>query len=80
MYRVVWSQVTASVLFKDRKLNYARSVAHPFVGDYVRLRASAAWRRGLGAAGDRYVVFADVVGKVRVRAGRVRVRRALSEQ
>lgn len=58
-------KVTASVLFKDRKLNYARSVAHPFVGDYVRLRASAAWRRGLGAAGDRYVVFADVVGKVR---------------
>ncbi|XP_075976512.1 unconventional myosin-Ia-like [Anticarsia gemmatalis] len=64
-------KVTASVLFKERKLNYARSVAHPFVGDYVRLRASAAWRRGLGAAGDRYVVFADVVGKVARSTGRV---------
>ncbi|XP_052749532.1 unconventional myosin-Ia-like isoform X2 [Galleria mellonella] len=64
-------KVTASVLFKDRKLTYARSVAHPFVGDYVRLRASAAWRRGLGAAGDRYVVFADVVGKVARSSGRV---------
>ncbi|XP_063893983.1 unconventional myosin-Ib [Helicoverpa armigera] len=64
-------KVTASVLFKDRKANYACSVAHPFVGDYVRLRASAAWRRGLGAAGDRYVVFADVVGKVARSSGRV---------
>ncbi|OWR42502.1 putative unconventional myosin 95e [Danaus plexippus plexippus] len=65
-------KVTASVLFKDRKLNYARSVAHPFVGDYVRLRASAAWRRGPGAgAADRYVVFADVVGKVARSSGRV---------
>lgn len=63
--------MTASVLFKERKLNYAASVAHPFVGDYVRLRASAAWRRGLGAAGDRYVVFADVVGKVARSSGRV---------
>ncbi|KAG6448196.1 hypothetical protein O3G_MSEX005357 [Manduca sexta] len=65
-------KVTASVLFKDRKANYARSVAHPFVGDYVRLRASAAWRRGLGAGpADRYVVFADVVGKVARSSGRV---------
>ncbi|CAH2267979.1 jg8423 [Pararge aegeria aegeria] len=65
-------KVTASVLFKDRKVTYARSVAHPFVGDYVRLRASAAWRRGLGAAAaDRYVVFADVVGKVARSSGRV---------
>lgn len=64
-------KVTASVLFKDRKANYGASVAHPFVGDYVRLRASSAWRRGLGAAGDRYVVFADVVGKVARSSGRV---------
>ncbi|CAH1635445.1 unnamed protein product [Spodoptera littoralis] len=64
-------KVTASVLFKERKANYGCSVAHPFVGDYVRLRASAAWRRGLGAAGDRYVVFADVVGKVARSSGRV---------
>lgn len=65
-------KVTASVLFKERKLTYARSVAHPFVGDYVRLRASAAWRRGPGAApADRYVVFADVVGKVARSSGRV---------
>ncbi|XP_069357433.1 unconventional myosin-Ia-like [Maniola hyperantus] len=65
-------KVTASVLFKDRKVTYARSVGHPFVGDYVRLRASAAWRRGLGAqAADRYVVFADVVGKVARSSGRV---------
>ncbi|XP_063826971.1 unconventional myosin-Ib-like [Ostrinia nubilalis] len=65
-------KVTASVLFKERKLNYARSVAHPFVGDYVRLRASAAWRRGAGAAtGDKYVVFADLVGKVARSSGRV---------
>ncbi|XP_041968834.1 unconventional myosin-Ia-like [Aricia agestis] len=65
-------KVTASVLFKERKLSYARSVAHPFVGDYVRLRASSAWRRGPGAAAaDRYVVFADVVGKVARSSGRV---------
>ncbi|XP_026330427.1 unconventional myosin-Ia-like [Hyposmocoma kahamanoa] len=60
-------KVTASVLFKGRKALYARSVPHPFVGDYVRLRASGSWRRGLGApqAADRYVVFADVVRKLR---------------
>ncbi|CAG9787531.1 unnamed protein product [Diatraea saccharalis] len=59
-------KVTASVLFKERKASYGRSVAHPFVGDYVRLRASLAWRRGAGAggAGDAYVVFADVAGRV----------------
>lgn len=64
-------KVTASILFKDRKATYGVSVAHPFVGDYVRLRASAAWRRGLGAGTDRYVVFADVVGKVARSSGRV---------
>nr|XP_037867511.1 unconventional myosin-Ia [Bombyx mori]XP_037867512.1 unconventional myosin-Ia [Bombyx mori] len=63
-------KVTASVLFKDRKANYSRSVGHPFVGDYVRLRASAEWRRGATAT-DRYVVFADVVGKVARGSGRV---------
>ncbi|XP_045496386.1 unconventional myosin-Ia-like [Colias croceus] len=67
-------KVTASVLFRERKALYARSVAHPFVGDYVRLRASGAWRRGLGAgAADRYVVFADVVGKVARGGGASRV-------
>ncbi|XP_038221651.1 programmed cell death 6-interacting protein-like [Zerene cesonia] len=70
-------KVTASVLFRERKATYARSVAHPFVGDYVRLRASGAWRRGLGAgAADRYVVFADVVGKVS--RGGARVSRCLA--
>ncbi|KAI8421349.1 LOW QUALITY PROTEIN: hypothetical protein MSG28_008361 [Choristoneura fumiferana] len=67
-------KVTASVLFRSRKALYGASVAHPFVGDYVRLRASGAWRRGaVGAAGaqDRYVVFADVVGKVARSSGRV---------
>lgn len=62
-------KVTASALFRDRKAGYARSVGHPFVGDYVRLRASLAWRRGAGAAPhDRYVVFADVVRKLRAAA------------
>ncbi|GBP47445.1 Unconventional myosin-Ib [Eumeta japonica] len=71
-------KVTASILFKDRKQNYPRSVAHPFVGDYVRLRASAAWRRACAVAAphrphpDHYVVFADVVGKVTRSNGRVR--------
>lgn len=65
-------KVTASVLFRDRKACYPRTVPHPFVGDYVRLRASAAWRRGPGAhPPDRYVVFADVVGKVARGSGRV---------
>ncbi|XP_063367206.1 unconventional myosin-Ib-like [Cydia amplana] len=66
-------KVTASVLFKERKARYGASVAHPFVGDYVRLRASGAWRRGAAAntPHDRYVVFADVVGKVARSSGRV---------
>ncbi|XP_045514735.1 unconventional myosin-Ia-like [Pieris brassicae] len=67
-------KVTASVLFKDRKASYAVSVAHPFVGDYVRLRASGAWRRGAGAgAADRYVVFADAAVRVARGGGAGRV-------
>lgn len=62
-------KVTASILFKDKKQSYPCSVAHPFVGDYVRLRASAVWR-ARGVRADGYVVFADVVGKVS-RTGRV---------
>ncbi|KAL0831691.1 hypothetical protein ABMA28_001238 [Loxostege sticticalis] len=73
LYRAAFDQTARNRMReKDRKLNYARSVAHPFVGDYVRLRASAAWRRGAGAAGgDKYVVFADLVGKVARSSGRV---------
>lgn len=63
-------KVTCSALFRGRKVLYAASVAHPFVGDYVRLRASAAWRRGAGVE-DRYVVFADACGKVARASGRV---------
>ncbi|XP_050677732.1 unconventional myosin-Ia-like [Leptidea sinapis] len=72
-------KVTASVLFRERKATYARSVAHPFVGDYVRLRASGAWRRGAGAApADRYVVFADLAARVSAAAGASRVLAVLS--
>ncbi|VVC91075.1 unnamed protein product, partial [Leptidea sinapis] len=72
-------KVTASVLFRERKAAYARSVAHPFVGDYVRLRASGAWRRGAGAApADRYVVFADLAARVSAAAGASRVLAVLS--
>ncbi|KAL4703839.1 hypothetical protein ACJJTC_016806 [Scirpophaga incertulas] len=52
-------KVTASALFRGRKALYPLTVPHPFVGDYVRLRSSLAWRRHHPA--DHYVVFADVV-------------------
>lgn len=78
------SPSTAIASTSPTHLSIGRSVAHPFVGDYVRLRASAAWRRretgggggggggsgGGGGGEDRYVVFADVVGKVSRASGR----------
>ncbi|CAG9120718.1 unnamed protein product [Plutella xylostella] len=73
IYRIQFTQtarnrmrekVTCSALFRGRKALYARSVPRPFVGDYVRLRASAQWRRH-APDHDRYVVFAELVGKVR---------------
>ncbi|KAK6644338.1 hypothetical protein RUM43_000605 [Polyplax serrata] len=38
-------KVTASLIFKDRKASYARSVSHPFLGDYVRLRQNMQWKK-----------------------------------
>lgn len=38
-------KVTASMLFKDKKSSYVRSVSHPFLGDYIRLRQNSQWRR-----------------------------------
>lgn len=50
-------------------MGYSRSVGHPFVGDYVRLRVSAEWMRRGGR--DGYVVFADTGGRVCRASGRV---------
>lgn len=38
-------KVTASLLFKDKKSSYTRSISHPFLGDYIRLRQNSQWRR-----------------------------------
>ncbi|CAL8068334.1 unnamed protein product [Orchesella dallaii] len=38
-------KVTASMLFKDKKSSYSRSISHPFLGDYIRLRQNSQWRR-----------------------------------
>lgn len=38
-------KVTASLLFKDKKSSYSRSITHPFLGDYIRLRQNSQWRR-----------------------------------
>lgn len=64
-------KLTASLLFKDKKKSYFKSVAHPFRGDYVRLRKNLTWKRIASEIGDQYVVFADIVSKITRSNGKV---------
>ncbi|XP_045467548.1 unconventional myosin-Ia [Harmonia axyridis] len=57
-------KVTASFIFRDRKCSYPRSVSHPFVGDYVRLRQNIQWKKLSLESNDQYVVFADIINKI----------------
>lgn len=47
------------------------SVAHPFVGDYVRLRQNVQWKKLCMSLNDQYIVFADVVNKITRSSGKV---------
>lgn len=64
-------KVTASIIFKDRKSSYARSVSHPFIGDYVRLRQNVQWKKICVENNDQYVVFADIINKITRSSGKV---------
>lgn len=48
------------------------SVAHPFLGDYVRLRHNSQWRKLSIDSSDQYVVFADIINKIARSSGKVR--------
>lgn len=47
------------------------SVAHPFLGDYVRLRHNSQWRKLSIDSSDQYVVFADIINKIARSSGKV---------
>ncbi|XP_022087036.1 unconventional myosin-Ib-like [Acanthaster planci] len=57
-------KVTASILFKDKKTLYSKSVSRAFQGDYVRLRANAKYNKTYSATNEQHVVFADVINKI----------------
>ncbi|KAJ4450178.1 hypothetical protein ANN_01585 [Periplaneta americana] len=63
-------KVTASIIFKDRKASYPRSVSHPFLGDYVRLRQNVQWKKACVETNDQYVVFADIINKITRSSGK----------
>ncbi|XP_066141982.1 unconventional myosin-Ib isoform X1 [Euwallacea fornicatus] len=63
-------KVTASFIFKDRKCSYPRSVSHPFLGDYVRLRQNVQWKKMSLENNDQYVVFADIINKITRSSGK----------
>lgn len=63
-------KVTASIIFKDRKASYPRSVSHPFLGDYVRLRQNIQWKKICTETNDQYVVFADIINKITRSSGK----------
>ncbi|CAG2162923.1 unnamed protein product [Oppiella nova] len=63
-------KVTASLIFRDKKVSYKKSVSHPFRGDYVRLRQSVRWKRCSQELGDQYVVFADIINKITKSGGK----------
>jgi len=71
-------KLTASLIFKDRKVSYPKTVSHPFLGDYVRLRQNVKWKRTASESGDEYVVFADIVNKVSRNSGKVSNNRYIS--
>lgn len=64
-------KVTASLIFRDRKASYPKSVAHPFRGDYIRLRQNGKWNKTATDLGDQYVVFADIINKITRSNGKV---------
>lgn len=57
-------KVTASIIFKNRKASYPKSIGHPFLGDYVRLRQNPQWKKICIETNDQYVVFADIINKI----------------
>jgi len=57
-------KVTASIIFKSRKASYPKSIGHPFLGDYVRLRQNPQWKKICIETNDQYVVFADIINKI----------------
>ncbi|XP_047100601.1 LOW QUALITY PROTEIN: unconventional myosin-Ia [Schistocerca piceifrons] len=63
-------KVTASIIFKERKASYPRSVSHPFLGDYVRLRQNVQWKKTCVETNDQYVVFADIINKITRSSGK----------
>lgn len=65
-------KVTASIIFKDRKASYCKSVSHPFLGDYVRLRQNVQWKKISVENNDQYVVFADIINKITRSSGKVK--------
>lgn len=52
-------------------MSYPRSVAHPFHGDYIRLRQNIQWKRVSCEHNDQYVVFADIINKIARSSGKV---------
>lgn len=64
-------KVIASDLFRERKAAYARSVSHPFKGDYVKLRQNTKWQRMAHETNDLHLVFADIVMKVNRKNGKM---------
>ncbi len=47
------------------------SIAHPFLGDYVRLRQNPQWKKTSSDTNDQYVVFADIINKITRSSGKV---------
>ncbi|GAB6030643.1 hypothetical protein CHUAL_007499 [Chamberlinius hualienensis] len=63
-------KVTASIIFKDKKSSYPRSVGQQFIGDYFKLRKNTKWQKISRETHDRYLVFAGVIAKVARSSGK----------
>jgi len=68
-------KVTASIIFKNRKASYPKSVIVPFRGDYVGLRRNPAWKDTLKRNRlhkmDQRVIYADIMNKMNRSNGKV---------
>ncbi|KAL4228653.1 Unconventional myosin-Ih [Mactra antiquata] len=64
-------KLTASALFKDKKVIYPESVPIPFKGDYLDLRGDLKWKKIQSITSEINLVFADLVYKVNRNDGKI---------
>jgi len=68
---IMREKVTASDIFKGKKVIYPESVPIPYKGDYLDLRQDMKWKKIHSLTNDIDLVFADLIHKVNRADGKI---------